>query len=69
MISRVVPATVALSFALSFALAAAVVAPAGTSGPLDAGWRLWIDRDAAWQKDRLYLPGEADLARIMHEGG
>ena len=30
----------------------------------DSGWRLWIDREAAWAKDRIYLPAEADLAAL-----
>src|SRR5271163_3883977 len=26
-----------------------------------AGWRLWPDREAAWQNDTLYLPSEVKL--------
>ena len=26
-----------------------------------AGWRLWLDREAAWQNDTLYLPSEVKL--------
>ncbi len=29
----------------------------------DTGWRLWLDREAPWQTDSLYLPGDARLAR------
>lgn len=29
-----------------------------------SGWRLWLDRTAAWKNDRLYLPSEVDLYRL-----
>src|SRR5579862_8112918 len=29
-----------------------------------SGWRLWVDREAKWQNDRLYLPSEVDLAKM-----
>jgi beta-galactosidase len=28
----------------------------------DSGWRLWIDEQAPWQDDAIYLPEDADLA-------
>jgi beta-galactosidase len=27
----------------------------------DLGWRLWLDKSAAWKDDALFLPAEADL--------
>lgn len=30
----------------------------------DTGWRLWIDRDAAYKDDRIYLPDQVDLAKL-----
>lgn len=30
----------------------------------DTGWRLWIDREAAYKDDRIYLPADADLAAL-----
>lgn len=30
----------------------------------DDGWRLWIDRDAAWREDRIHLPVSVDLAAL-----
>jgi len=30
----------------------------------DIGWRLWLDRDAAWQDDPLFLPAEADPKKL-----
>lgn len=30
----------------------------------DDGWRLWIDRDATYKDDRIYLPSEVDLAKL-----
>jgi hypothetical protein len=29
-----------------------------------SGWRLWLDRDAAWKDDALRLPNEVDLAKL-----
>lgn len=30
----------------------------------DEGWRLWIDRGAAWKDDLIYLPGAFELAKL-----
>ncbi len=30
----------------------------------DQGWRLWIDRDARYADDRIYLPAQVDLAAL-----
>ena len=55
---------------VTLALSAACICLAGTAGPrqtikLDGeGWMLWIDKSADWQNDRLYLPGEFDLAKL-----
>lgn len=29
-----------------------------------SGWRLWVDRDAAWKNDTLYLPEEVQLEQM-----
>src|ERR1700677_1613821 len=29
-----------------------------------SSWRLWLDRDAAWTNDALYLPDEVNLASL-----
>ncbi|MDQ3815963.1 MAG: malectin domain-containing carbohydrate-binding protein [Armatimonadota bacterium] len=42
---------------------AAQAAPAPTSN-LDSGWRLWLDRDAKWRDDTLYLPDEVNLLKL-----
>ena len=32
------------------------------------GWRLWLDKKASWEKDKLYLPEEsADLNKLPPE--
>jgi len=30
----------------------------------DSGWRLWIDRQAAWENDTVYLPQDAVLSKL-----
>src|SRR5580704_17611489 len=30
----------------------------------DQGWRLWLDPEAAWQNDALYLPEDVNLQRL-----
>jgi beta-galactosidase len=30
----------------------------------DEGWRMWPDVQAAWQQDRIYLPGDVNLAKL-----
>ncbi|HVJ00649.1 MAG TPA: hypothetical protein VM662_00620, partial [Sphingomonas sp.] len=30
----------------------------------DDGWRLWIDREAKYEQDRIFLPAEVDLAAL-----
>jgi hypothetical protein len=42
----------------------AEAAPASEVQILDDGWRLWPDADAPWKDDALFLPDEADLARL-----
>lgn len=41
---------------------------AAADGPalaaLDDGWRLWLDHDAAYAEDRIYLPSEVRLAEL-----
>lgn len=29
-----------------------------------SGWRLWLDPNAAWKEDTIYLPSEVDLKRL-----
>jgi hypothetical protein len=31
---------------------------------LDTGWRLWLDRQAAWRDDPIYLPEDVDLKKL-----
>ncbi len=59
-------ALTALGLALAAALAALPApAPAQETLPIaDIGWRLWLDRDAAWQADPLFLPAEADPKKL-----
>jgi len=45
------------------------IIPRGSSSQVsidipDAGWRLWLDRDAHWENDSLYLPADADIALL-----
>ncbi len=49
--------------------AATLSAEAGTTIPdtialPDDGWHLWIDRDAPWHDDAIFLPGEFDLGAL-----
>ena len=30
----------------------------------DTGWRIWLDTQAKWQDDALFLPSEVDLAKL-----
>jgi beta-galactosidase/beta-glucuronidase len=30
----------------------------------DSGWHLWVDREASWENDELFLPDEVDLALL-----
>lgn len=30
----------------------------------DEGWSLWLDREAEWERDSLYLPDEVDLSNL-----
>ena len=30
----------------------------------DSGWRVWLDVRAEWKEDRIYLPGDVDLAKL-----
>ena len=54
--------TFLVAFALTVCLSAAAFAE---SQPVpDTGWRLWPDTQAAWQKDAVYLPGEAQAAPV-----
>ncbi|HTX65765.1 MAG TPA: hypothetical protein VMD31_08320, partial [Opitutaceae bacterium] len=42
---------------------AASAAPGTVSIPND-GWRLWLDRQAAWRRDRIFLPVDVNLAAL-----
>jgi beta-galactosidase len=53
--------------ACSSASRGATVSSSSTADAIDlsnAGWRLWLDPDAAWTDDTLYLPDEVDLAKL-----
>lgn len=41
-----------------------VVAVAQTGDISRSGWRLWLDREAKWENDTLYLPSEVDLKKL-----
>lgn len=52
---------------LTLVFAAAVsfsIRPASAEDISSSGWRLWLDRDAAWTNDTLYLPAEVELAKL-----
>ncbi len=36
----------------------------GTLNIPDTGWRLWLDREATWKDDPLFLPSEVQLAAL-----
>ncbi|MGA3171506.1 MAG: malectin domain-containing carbohydrate-binding protein [Chthoniobacteraceae bacterium] len=42
--------------------------PNGTGSPdsvvIDDAWRLWLDQNAEWKNDKLYLPDEVDLTKL-----
>jgi beta-galactosidase len=42
--------------------------PNGTGSPnsivLDDSWHLWLDENASWKNDQLYLPEEVDLTKL-----
>lgn len=52
---------IAAGASASFQPAAAV--PSSSPVP-DTGWRLWLDPQASWQDDTLYLPDEVNLATM-----
>jgi beta-galactosidase len=52
-----VAAAASLVPATSFAAEASLAIP-------DDGWRLWIDRDAAWKDDVIHLPGTFELGSL-----
>ena len=31
----------------------------------DTGWRLWLDRNAKWKSDLIYLPNEFDIKKLV----
>ena len=47
-------ASPSLAQSLTFARGEAISVP-------DAGWRLWIDREAPWQNDKIFLPDDVNL--------
>lgn len=53
-----------IPFAALFAVL--IARPLSVSGEdiSNSGWRLWLDRDAAWKDDTLYLPSEVQLGRM-----
>jgi len=52
-----------ISLALA-ALYASSVAFAQGADISHSGWRLWLDKEAKWQEDTLYLPSEVNLATL-----
>ena len=56
-----------LLLACAFALNCEPVRAAAVSNRVDipdTGWRLWLDRDAHWKDDDLFLPSEVQLATL-----
>ncbi len=53
------------AFLLFFVGAPVLVGQTSLTIP-DDGWRLWPDREAAWENDPLYLPDEVDLDKLPH---
>jgi hypothetical protein len=50
---------------LIFASTPALSAVVPTSTPIsNQGWRLWLDTQASWQNDKLYLPDDVDLSQL-----
>jgi beta-galactosidase len=49
---------------LPLILALCARAEVSDAGPLDQGWRLWLDPKAAWQDDVLYLPEDVILTNL-----
>ncbi|MGD0783033.1 MAG: sugar-binding domain-containing protein, partial [Candidatus Aminicenantales bacterium] len=55
----------AVLFALALGIGAAARAAAQDVLPIaDLGWRLWLDKSAAWKDDAVYLPADADLKKL-----
>ncbi|WP_121115669.1 sugar-binding domain-containing protein [Croceibacterium ferulae] len=55
-------ATATLATGLPF-IPSAHAAPLLASVP-DTGWNLWLDREAEWEQDQLWLPDDVDLATL-----
>ncbi|MGD0137940.1 MAG: malectin domain-containing carbohydrate-binding protein [Tepidisphaeraceae bacterium] len=53
-----------ISILLQFIFLSAAQAAVSGSSNLDQGWRLWLDPNAAWQDDAIYLPEDVDLQRM-----
>jgi len=45
-------------------LTATSLPPAQAQDISGSGWRLWVDTQASWQDDILYLPAEVNLAKL-----
>ena len=55
----------AILLALILVMGAAARAVAQDVLPVaDLGWRLWLDKSAAWKDDAIYLPADADLKKL-----
>lgn len=69
---RFVQGAAALGAAAALPLSAAAdqhpqhAVPFGEEGVAipDAGWSLWLDREAAWEEDAIYLPGTFALEKL-----
>jgi beta-galactosidase len=55
---------VLLASALVLAVCPAPARAQETLPIADIGWRLWLDRDAGWKDDPIFLPAEADLKSL-----
>ena len=55
----------AVLFALVLGIGFAARAAAQDILPIaDLGWRLWLDKSAAWKEDAIYLPADVDLKKL-----
>lgn len=53
-----------LSIAFQFIFVSFARAEVSDAADLDYGWRLWLDPNAAWWDDTLYLPEDVNLANL-----
>jgi beta-galactosidase len=52
------------SFIIALQIMAGLIHSASAEDISISGWRLWLDREAHWQDDALFLPDEVDVAKL-----